>query len=663
MREGIDVEFVKITRNVHSVPAEANGASAHVVTSGGGAVVVDPGAGAFLDSLDQIGVRRVEWALFTHYHRDSCAAAAALADAGVPLAAPARESGLFERVDKVWRHRSPFDVYYFKPTFFCLPRPVSLSAKLKGGDVLEWSGPPVRVLDTPGHTTGSLTYVLDAGEVQLAFTGDALHAGGKVWTYHDLQYWYNDNGEGGFRRLLKSLKRLERLARRKATWLLPCHGPPERRPLEAIRVLRERIQAARAALGSRFSSVRPMDQFRAFFHKKLKPVRLDREFPHLVQDHRLLPRTTFLVFSRGGDRAFVVDFGGGGDLTTTSERRLFQLLAARGVAPGRVDFAFPTHYHDDHVGGLARLQRVHGVKVWAVEQLVDVLANPTHYRMACLTDSSLRVDRVLRDGEEFDWGGWSFQAFHFPGQTEFHAGLLAEIDGRRLFFAGDSVVETTWWDRRTNLNCWNWCRLGPNVGYAKCASLLLELEPEFVALSHVGVLKVDRDLLERFARIVSRYFEVVADLLPHADPNFGFDPNWLCFKPAWVKVPRGGATFTLAAVARNYGTTAAWFSLEPGLPGGWEASPERVDVEVPAGQFAEVPFRVDVPPKASPGRHVLVGNAWWDGAFLGPVLDAIVDHGIEPADDWTAWNPERGCSLFSWVVRQQRNARRFFDPP
>ena len=43
-----------------------------VVRDGDAALLIDLGDGSVLDALSEIGVRRVEWVLFTHHHREQC---------------------------------------------------------------------------------------------------------------------------------------------------------------------------------------------------------------------------------------------------------------------------------------------------------------------------------------------------------------------------------------------------------------------------------------------------------------------------------------------------------------------------------------------------------------------------------------------------------------
>lgn len=81
---------------------------------------------------------------------------------------------------------------------------------VKEGDVIDIAGIPVRVLDTPGHTAGSVTYVLD-GKM---FTGDTLFAGSIGRT---------DLAGGDFPTIKKSLQKLA--AQPGDFTVYPGHGP------------------------------------------------------------------------------------------------------------------------------------------------------------------------------------------------------------------------------------------------------------------------------------------------------------------------------------------------------------------------------------------------------------------------------------------------------
>src|SRR5687767_11849711 len=69
----------------------------YVLRDGDAALLIDLGDGSVLDQLGEIGVRRVEWVLFTHHHREQCQGAAKLRGSGAKSATNEAERAFFER--------------------------------------------------------------------------------------------------------------------------------------------------------------------------------------------------------------------------------------------------------------------------------------------------------------------------------------------------------------------------------------------------------------------------------------------------------------------------------------------------------------------------------------------------------------------------------------
>ena len=73
----------------------------YVIKDGPAAILIDLGDGSVLDALPELGVKQVEWVLYTHHHREQCQGHAKLAghpaSGGVKVAVPANERDLFEK--------------------------------------------------------------------------------------------------------------------------------------------------------------------------------------------------------------------------------------------------------------------------------------------------------------------------------------------------------------------------------------------------------------------------------------------------------------------------------------------------------------------------------------------------------------------------------------
>ena len=126
-------------------------ANCYVVSAGGDAVVVDPGAEADR-IIKAVGERRVAAILATHGHSDHIGAVKELAVAtGAPFMVPAGDLALAEKYVGV-----------------------QAAITLNDDDRLDFGDISLTVIATPGHTPGSSCFYAPG----LLFSGDTLFAGG-----------------------------------------------------------------------------------------------------------------------------------------------------------------------------------------------------------------------------------------------------------------------------------------------------------------------------------------------------------------------------------------------------------------------------------------------------------------------------------------------------
>jgi hydroxyacylglutathione hydrolase len=133
----------------------------------GAGVVVDPGGDVprILDAIKQTGMRP-ERILLTHGHIDHAGGAAALRDAlGVPVEGPDRRDAFL--LDGLAEQGRSFGI--------AGAQAVTPDRWLAEGDEVAFGPHRMRVLFTPGHTPGHVTFVHDEG--RLALVGDVLFQG------------------------------------------------------------------------------------------------------------------------------------------------------------------------------------------------------------------------------------------------------------------------------------------------------------------------------------------------------------------------------------------------------------------------------------------------------------------------------------------------------
>ena len=129
------------------------------------AIVIDPGAEAevIMAELESRGLA-LQKILLTHGHFDHIGAAAALKEKyGAQVYISAVDEELLD--DKVK------SVAYIMPE---IPfHPVEADVRIKEGDVISQGSMKISVMETPGHTAGSVCFIID----DCIFTGDTLFHG------------------------------------------------------------------------------------------------------------------------------------------------------------------------------------------------------------------------------------------------------------------------------------------------------------------------------------------------------------------------------------------------------------------------------------------------------------------------------------------------------
>jgi glyoxylase-like metal-dependent hydrolase (beta-lactamase superfamily II) len=174
--------------------------------TGASAVVIDPGG-----NFDLIKGRieraraRVVAVLHTHVHIDHMGATA-------PLVRWSGAQAHIHEADRVLWELMPIQAQMVGVD---PPEACGLLGDLEPGSLLRFGGIELSVLHTPGHSPGSVSFVLDNGGERVAFTGDTLFRHGIGRT--DL--WGGDTDA-----IFHSIK-THLLALDDATKVVPGHGP------------------------------------------------------------------------------------------------------------------------------------------------------------------------------------------------------------------------------------------------------------------------------------------------------------------------------------------------------------------------------------------------------------------------------------------------------
>ena len=585
-----------------------------VLHDGGRAMLFDCGDGSAIEEIRKLGIQTVEAAAFTHHHRDQACGAHALAEAGARIGVPAAERDLFDKVADYWHDpKSRWHIYNLHPHHLTLAEPVRVDATYGDGEQLAWGPAKIATLATPGHTDGSVSYVVEVDGTRTVFCGDAICDEGQVWDVHSLQKGTMTSDYHGFlgarAQLVESLRRIKAA---KPGVLVPSHGNIMRRPAKAIDALARRLDlcydryVAISALRHYFPNL-----FSEYAGRKgHMPIRKGKPKPACTRH----VGTTWILVSK--DRAaFVIDCG-----NANVVKQLRKMLADGEIRS--VEGLWVTHYHDDHVDAIPQFQKAFDCPCIADGSVAKVIADPMAWRLPCISPSQCRVDRVTKEGETWRWHEFEMTAYHLPGQTLYHGGLLAAGNGLRLFFVGDSFTMAGIDDYCSSNRNW----LGKGVGFDRCIELAERLKPTHMFNCHVDVGFDFTPEQCRFMRAnLAERETLYGQLVPWDHANYGMDEPWVRCHPYEQKA-KPGADIPLRLVVTNHSTAPRDARCRPVLPRAWAGgrAADWAEATIAAKTEGSVALSFRVPPGTKPGRYVVPVDLVYGKRTLPQFTEAII---------------------------------------
>lgn len=251
-----------------------------------------------------------------------------------------------------------------------------------------------------------------------------------------------------------------------------------------------------------------------------------------------------------------------------------------------------------------------------------MVARPSDWKVPCLLEEPIRVDRAMADGERITWADWSFDVFHMPGHTWWAMGLVGEVDGRRVALTGDNLLAGALSPLRSAYPIYrNRMRID---SIATGVRRLIDFEPELLLTGHTGAIEVTPGLLDDFiswARQVEGAFRrlcVVPELV-----NESLDPDFVVCFP-YVSRIAAGDSFDIDVQVTNHALEARRARATLELPEGWSVETSAQPVLVEPGQTESLTFGVRSAADAA-GRSILVADLTFGQRHYGQRAEAIVD--------------------------------------
>lgn len=514
-------------------------------------------------------VKNVAYVLFTDARRDVAWAGIPPVQAGAAAIIPEDERNLFVNPDAFWEAYETQRFHdYSQVNTKVLREPIQVSRGVSGGEILDVGGVRVEVMDTPGYTRGSVSYLMEIGSKRIACTGDLIYGDGQLFDLSSLQDAIPEAKARGYHgyaaRTGDLIESLRKIAARNPDVIVPARGPIIENPQIAISKLIARLQRLMA---SHFAT----DALLWYWGEQNLRIRSRKALDGRpvnsmsMAEQRPLPvwaeaiGNSRLLLSQTG-AAFVVDAGYKGLLP-----KLDELVAAGKVKS--VEGIWITHYHDDHTDYAQQVADRFQCPIYFTPRLADVLERPAYYRLPCLTSNAVSSGKPQAFGKKMRWHEFQFTFMDFPGQTLYHDGLLVEKDsGEKLFFLGDSFTPSGIDDYCLQ----NRDFVHPDEGFLRCLRVLDGLPKDaWLINQHVEpTFRFSAEQRERMRAELTTRRAILTELAPWPDPNYAIDESWAAAYPYASEV-RNGERVTLQVKISNHAPVPEVYRLKWNIPPDW----------------------------------------------------------------------------------------------
>lgn len=567
--------------------------------------------------------------LLTHSRRDIVWSARKLVENGAQAIVPAAEADKFANVHKFWKDftKNRYHDYAQQGTKI-ITEPMKIARKVKGGDKIEWQGVEIEVIDTPGYTRGAVSYIMPIDGIKYAFVGDLIYGNGQLFDLYSLQDAVTEAKIGGYHgyagRISNLIASLRKVAALKPDIIVPARGPVIRNPAQAIELLIGRLRAV-------YRNYLSINAGKWYFKERcdtLAEMALGKDpkvpwMPWAVEINKtppdwIVPISNSRLIMSSDRTGFLIDCG--------SKNIVDELVRLRETGKLKsIEGLFITHYHDDHTDAVNDLLKQFPCPVYACEALVQILENPSAFRLPAMTSNAIANIKTMPNASKMRWKQFNFTFYDFPGQTIYHDALFVEKDNaENIFFIGDSFTPSGIDD---------YCLLNRNIlhqgtGYFKCLDIVRKA-PADTLLINQHVLETFRfspDQLDHMTDVLNKRLKLMTQLFPWDNPNYGIDERWARFTPYAVKA-KSGQKLALSVCILNHSSKEKTFAITPHVPKGFQIT-APAKLSVPPGKEGIYDFSVSAAPNLAPGVYVITADIECDQHTLAHWCEAIVE--IDP---------------------------------
>ncbi|MCV9888963.1 MBL fold metallo-hydrolase [Metabacillus halosaccharovorans] len=568
------------------------------------AILIDFGNGDVLDELHSIGVTEITDILMTHHHRDQAQGLERAVRKEIRIWVPYVEKDLFEKVDEHWKAREIDNNYNMRQDRFSILHSIPIYQALRDYAMYTLNGIELTVVPSPGHTTGSISFITKLDGKKLAFTGDLIYAPGKVWSMSATQWSYN-GGEG----IAYSVLSLLDIQDRKPDLLLPSHGFMMDAPFEAIKQLVNRF--------SKLMKLRKQNP--RLFQLRENPY--EAITPHLLKN-RTSMSNSYVVLSKSG-KALFIDFGYDfmGGIAAGADRAsrrpwlytISRLKEQFGIK--KIDVVIPTHFHDDHVAGLNVLRDVEGTEVWCPENFSSILEQPKKYNLPCLWYDHIKVDRTLPLQKAIKWEEYEFTLHEQSGHTLYSVVIDFMVDGKRVLAIGDQYQdENVNYVYHNKFRIWDYC---------DSANLYRTIHPDILISGHWDPVYVNEEFLDHInnqGELLKQYHE---ELLPLEELDLGEEGFGAAIYPYQTHI-EAGETFAITIEVKNPFYDEKTVVAKLITPDGWIVENSEVCKNLPGNTSYHYSTGITVPKGLAGNKLLMAVDLKIDEYHFGQHAEALV---------------------------------------
>ncbi len=564
--------------------------------------------------------------LLTHHRRDVVTAAQEIIASGAKPYAPAAEEALLAGPEEFWEifWTKRFHDYGQQSTKVLTDRIESLSL-VEDGQTLNLSGLSLKAISTPGFTRGAVSYVADIDGSTVAFTGDLIYGDGQLFDLYSFQDAIPEAKIGGYHghasRLADLVKSLRKVAALKPDLILPARGPVIRNPQEAISKLIGRVEAY-------YRNYLSTNALNWYFKEERMTIKgrrvLGEEADVKLMPYSLYQDTPEWIWQNSTSRMLISDDGHGFLLDCGAQRVIDGIkdLMESGLVK-QVDGIFVTHYHDDHTNMVQAAAEEFDCPIYSTVEYEDILENAGAYHMPAMTHAAMKDVTGFKSGHRMKWKEFELEFQFYPGQALYHGALLVRRNGGTpVYFVGDAFSPSGMDD---------YCLLNRNLlhddtGYPFCLKKIRGLGSDYWLINeHIPhVFRFSEKELDYLEANLQKRREILDELLPWDDINYGIDEQWASFYPRGTTA-KAGQRVEFEVRILNHSPVTRTFQVSPRNSPGLADVSGPAEVTIESRKSAAIPVTAVIDKSvALPATLAITADVESDGMQFLSWADAVI---------------------------------------